>query len=374
MSVTGTGRSATISRSARRVLIYRLGSLGDTLVALPSLHLVERAFPMADRRLLTNFPVSGKAPAAAAVLGDSGLIHGYERYTVGTRSPWELLKLAFRIRRFRPNAMVYLMAARGTVSAQRDLRFFQTICGIRNIIGVPVTEDMQRCRVDAAGMLEPEASRLARNIGALGEAYLNEPRSWDMRLSDDEIAAADRLLEPVADMPCIAVSVGTKVQAKDWGRDNWRALLTRVAELYPNHGLVLAGAPEESEASEFAADGWRSVEGAGPVVNLCGKLSPRQSAAAFHKCKVFLGHDSGPMHLAASVQTPCVAIFAARNKPRMWFPFGKHHRVIYHYVDCWGCALETCIEQKRKCLLSITVDEVLAALTATMKVSVAKTS
>lgn len=362
MSVTGTQRSVALSRTARRVLIYRLGSLGDTLVALPSLHLVERAFPLAERRMLTNFPVSGKAPAAAAVLGDSGLVQAYERYTVGTRSPLELLKLALRIRRFRPNALVYLMSARGIVTAERDLRFFRWVCGIRHIIGVPVTEEMQRCHVDAEGVLEPEASRLARNIGALGDAYLDEPASWDLRLSEDEVETADRLLEPVAQLPCISVSVGTKVQSKDWGRDNWKALLARVAELYPGHGLLLAGAPEESDASEFAADGWRSVAGSGPVVNLCGKLTPRQSAAAFRRARVFLGHDSGPMHLAASVQTPCVAIFAARNKPRMWFPFGEGHRVLYHHVDCGGCALETCIEQRRKCLLSITVDEVLYAL------------
>ena len=352
------------SRTAKRVLVYRLGSLGDTLVALPALHLVERAFPVAERRLLTNFPVNQKAPAAAAVLGDSGLIHGYERYTVGTRSPWELLKLALRIRRFRPSVLVYLMSARGLMTAERDLRFFRTVCGIRNVVGVPVTEDMQQCRVDASGVLEPEAARLVRNISALGDPYLDEAGSWDLRLTDDECDAADRLLEPVAHLPKIAVSVGTKVQAKDWGRDNWRTLLCRAAELYPGHGLLLAGAPDESEASEFAADGWRSIDGAGPVVNLCGKLSPRESAAAFKRAKVFLGHDSGPMHLSASVQTPCVAIFAARNKPRMWFPFGEGHQVLYHYVDCWGCGLETCVEQKRKCLLSITVDEVLIALRA----------
>ena len=46
--------------SDRKVLIYRLGSLGDTVVALPSLHLIARAFPDAERRVLTNFPVSGK--------------------------------------------------------------------------------------------------------------------------------------------------------------------------------------------------------------------------------------------------------------------------------------------------------------------------
>ena len=83
--------------------------------------------------------------------------------------------------------------------------------------------------------------------------------------------------------------------------------------------------------------------GGGPVVNLCGKLTPRESAAAFERARMFVGHDSGPMHLAAAVQTPCVAIFAARNIPRVWFPFGEQHRVVYHRVDCMGCGLETCV-------------------------------
>ena len=52
----------------RRVLIYRLGSLGDMAVAVPALRLVARAFPHAERRMLTNVPVHAKAPAAAAVL------------------------------------------------------------------------------------------------------------------------------------------------------------------------------------------------------------------------------------------------------------------------------------------------------------------
>ncbi len=80
------GKEAT-----RRVLVYRLGSLGDMLVALPALHLVARAFPEAERRMLTNVPVSAKAPAAAAILEGTGLVQGYMRYAVGTRSVRELL-------------------------------------------------------------------------------------------------------------------------------------------------------------------------------------------------------------------------------------------------------------------------------------------
>jgi heptosyltransferase-3 len=352
----------------RRVLLYRLGSLGDMLIALPAVQLVARAFPDAERRLLTNVPVSAKAPAAAAIFaGMRGpdarpLISGYLRYVVGLRNPFELLKLWWQVRRFRPDALIYLAAARGTTIAARDARFFR-LCGIRHIIGLPLTEAMQHNFYGASAgesaqlNLEPEAARLARNLNELGDPCLDDPASWALQLTPEEHTAARSAIAaqipppPGAPGPAsgtrdlrdaIAVSVGTKVQAKDWGRDNWRALLTALATEYPNRTLLLAGAAEESDASEYAAGNW-ITSGGGPVINLCGKLTPRQSAAAFSLAGIFLGHDSGPMHLAAAVGTPCIALFAARNIPRQWFPFGPAHRVLYHPVDCMGCGLEICI-------------------------------
>jgi heptosyltransferase-3 len=352
-----------MASSTKRVLIYRLGSLGDTLIALPALHLVARAFPDFERRLLTNVPVASKAPPAAAILENTNLIHGYFRYAVGTRSPRELLALWWKLHRWQPDVLVYMGSTRGVESAHRDAKFFR-LCGIPRLIGVPFTEDMQQNRwEESAQALEPEASRLARNLAELGTVDLTDPNNWDLHLTDAEHARATEVLSATAGHPIIAVSVGTKVQSKDWGRDNWRALLHRLATLYPKHTLALCGAAEESEASEFAANGWRE-KSSSPVVNLCGLLTPRESAAVFAHAPVFVGHDSGPMHLAAAVQTPCVAIFAARNKPRVWFPYGKQHRVLYHQTDCWGCGLETCIVERKKCLTSITVDEVVTEVRA----------
>src|SRR5438045_3048362 len=94
--------------TVRRVLVYRIGSLGDTIVALPCFHLLERLYPNAERTLLTNFPIHVKAPAAASLLDGSNLIHGYMRYTIGTRNPRELLRLALEIRRFKPDVLVYM--------------------------------------------------------------------------------------------------------------------------------------------------------------------------------------------------------------------------------------------------------------------------
>ncbi len=348
----------------RRVLIYRMGSLGDTVVALPSLHLIARAFPDADRRMLTNFPVNVKAPAAAAVLGESGLVHGYFRYAVGTRSPVELLRLWWSLLRFRADVLVYLGPVRGVAAARRDARFFR-LCGMRRQVGVPLTEAMQANRFQTErNALEPEAERLARNIAELGDARLDSREAWDIRLTDAEEDKAAEVMQLAGTKPILAVSVGTKVQAKDWGRENWRALLGRLAALHPGYCLALLGAAEENDASEYAVQDWTS-HGL-PAVNLCGVLTPRESAACLRRAKLFVGHDSGPMHLAAAVGTPCVAIFAARNLPRVWFPYGERHRVVYHAVDCMGCKLETCVVEKKKCLTSVTVDEVLVEVTAAL--------
>ncbi len=351
----------------KRVLVYRLGSLGDTVIALPLFHLVARSFPNAERKMLTSYPAHTKAPSSSAILQQTGLIHSYYRYSYGTRNFYELLRLWWSLITWRPEVLVYMSGPRGVTAAKRDLLFFR-MCGIRYQVGVPLTEDMQRhhalyersfpVNVMGPTPLEYECSRLARNLRSLGDACLDRPESWSLHLTKLELAKADDAISETHGQRLIAASVGTKMQSKDWGRDNWAALMKRVAIRYPDCALVLCGAAEESEASEFVASAWRS-HSSRAAVNLCGLLTPRESAAVFLKAKLFIGHDSGPMHLAAAVQTPCVAVFSSRNMPRVWYPYGEHHRVVYHQVPCQNCNLETCVVEQKKCIMSITVEEVL---------------
>jgi ADP-heptose:LPS heptosyltransferase len=67
------------------------------------------------------------------------------------------------------------------------------------------------------------------------------------------------------------------------------------------------------------------------------------------------------MHLAGACGVPCAIAFSARQNPGVWYPVGVHHRIVYHNVDCRNCLLETCIEKRKLCLTSITVDEMLTA-------------
>jgi heptosyltransferase-3 len=342
---------------ARRVLVYRIGSLGDTIVSLPCLHLIERRYPNAERILLTNFPVHAKAPAAAAILNGSNLIHGYMRYTIGTRDPRELLRLALQIRRFKPDVLVYLMPLRSVASVRRDKQFLQFAAGVKHMIGLPDAKSGFEERNQVNGVFESEAARLARGLTELGDVATDDPANWDLRLTAIEKETARNVLGKLATMPLIVCGPGTKMQAKDWGQDNWRALLSKLQSTYSNYGLVLIGAKEDSEICEYASRDW-----VGPKMNLCGRLNPRESAAVLEYAPVFLGPDSGPMHLAACVGTPCVIAFSARGLPGVWFPAGRGHQVLYRHVSCAGCNLETCIAEGRRCLSSITIDEMAAAV------------
>ena len=349
------------SKKVKRVLIYRLGSLGDTVVVMPALHLVARTFPNARRVMLTNFPVHAKAPAASAIIGESGLIHDYMGYPVGTRSLKTLTGLWWQIRRFRPEVLIYLTKPRGDEAVRRDARFFR-LCGATRIVGLPLGDLAEPVYFPEKDIWEHESARLLRTIRELGTPDPEDLSYWDLRLTEAEREKARALLPSIAGRPFIACGPGTKMQAKDWGEENWRQLLAKLSAALPDHGLVLVGAKEDARVSDYASAGWR-----GPVVNLCGQVSPRETAAAITGAELFLGPDSGPMHLAAAQGVPCAIAFASRERRGYWFPVGKEHQVVYHTTDCSLCKLETCIEQQKKCLTSISVDEMLQAALRAMK-------
>jgi ADP-heptose:LPS heptosyltransferase len=339
------------SLSIRRVLIYRTGSLGDTLVSLPCFHLIARVFPSAKRVLLTDLPVHAKAPSAVAVLSDSSLIHGEMRYLGGTRKIWEMLRLLWKIRRFHPDVLVYLMPIRPLKSVCRDWLFFR-LAGVERIVGLPGAEDLKHRLDPATGLYESEALRLARSIVALGDADPGDIANWDLRLTISEREAGAKALGDLKGQPLIVCGPGTKMQTKDWGQENWRALLGRISAKYPSYGLAMIGVQEELGLCSDAFRDWT-----GAKVNLAGMLSPRESAAVIGHAALFIGPDSGPKHLAASVGVPCVCVFSAMGLPGVWFPPGEHNQIIYHQTECYGCGLQTCVVMEKKCIRSVTVDE-----------------
>ena len=351
-------------KNPRRILIYRLGSLGDTIVALPSFHLVRNAFPDAQITLLTNIPINIKAAPAASILDGTGLINDYVGYPVSLRNPLSLWKLRNEIASRQFDLLIYLAKPRGgALKSLRDSLFFFA-CGLFRQIGVPYQKaDLKSQPIPGTDLYVAESHRLAGNLRQIDQPDLEADGFWSLNLSQAERDKAAEILAPLGSPArIVAVSMGTKADAKDWTEPNWSALIEALYRRYPDSALVGLGAPDETNLTDRILAHWT-----GAKLNLCGTTPPRLSAAILERAAVFVGHDSGPMHLASSVGTPCVAIFSAQNRPGEWFPRGQNNKVLYHKTDCFGCGLSVCVEQKKKCILSITVEEVLGAIEGILK-------
>ena len=98
-------------------------------------------------------------------------------------------------------------------------------------------------------------------------------------------------------------------------------------------------------------------------LNLVGQLSLKELGALIARARLFFGMDSAPMHLAAAVQTPAVALFGPSGVFN-WGPWGEGHLVIKKDWECLPCGRDGCEGSKiSRCLVELTPEEVLAAMT-----------
>jgi heptosyltransferase-3 len=312
------------SKRRPNLLIFRIGSLGDTVVALPCFHAIARAFPGHRKVLLTDSINSARASAVEIVLDGTGFIDEAIYFSAEHGKLNRFVVIARQLRELTPELLVYLTPRTRALQVYRDLLFFR-MAGIPRVIGAPLGIGSRECRTDpATGQLEYEAERLARTLGSAIPVDL-APASWDLRLAPKDFSTAKgRMSGLPGRQPVVALSPGARIAAKDWGEERWGALIRLLEVRIPDISLVFFGSPDERPLASRLAQLWT-----GTKLNLCGELTPRETAAGLDRCDLLVCHDSGPMHLAASRGTRCVALFGNYNLPRQWFPYGPGHVVIH---------------------------------------------
>lgn len=335
------------------VLIHRLGRIGDTMVAMPALRLIQRAFPHHRRVLLCD-----KAPSPRTspqdLLRGSGIIDDVIHYHLRERNPIRLWRLRGEIIRSDASILVYLNLRPDAATVLRDWTFFR-LCGIRRVVGMPWTADLRTPRPLANGQVEAEACRLARAIAELGDAHLDDPASWRLSLSPTEEEEARREIAAWSGgRPFIAFDVTAKPAIREWGEDRWSQVLSRLSARYPGWGALFSGGPADLDRIHRLAALWQ-----GPKPQSCD-LSPRRFYAWVRQARLFVGVDSGPMHLAAAAGVPVVALAAAQWPPGLWHPAGSGHTVLSADMPCGGCGLSLC-PRGNACINAIEPDAVVSA-------------
>jgi heptosyltransferase-2 len=182
----------------------------------------------------------------------------------------------------------------------------------------------------------------------------NEPKLY---ISPEEDAQAKELVKELgidlSKQTIIGINPGAAYgSAKCWLPERYQAVTNRLLQ-NPQVFIIYfgdaAGTPLVNEiCKELPVN---------RVANLAGKTSIRSLIALINLCSVFLTNDSGPMHIAAALKVPLLALFGSTSDVKTGPSYGGMAQVIHKHVECSPCYKRTCPIDFR-CMKRITVDEV----------------
>jgi predicted lipopolysaccharide heptosyltransferase III len=326
----------------RNILAIKLRYLGDVLLATPTLHALKTAYPSARLSVLVNRgteAVLGGNPDVDEVIPlDRGSIVQQSRFV------WE-------IRRRRFDVVVDL--------TDGDRAAFLTwISGAQVRIGFNAEERWTgRCYTT---VVRPDAGmhRIERDLASLvplGAAISDGiPR---LRLTPEDDAKVEQLARELglaSDRSWVVIQPGARYWFKAWPSERFAQLADCLNDRFGCQILV-GGSPEEEPLTQSVVRQAKSR-----LVSLAGRSDVRALAAALKRSALFIGNDTGAMHIAAAVGTPVVGLFGPSN-PAEWGPRGGPAEVIYKGLDCRICFHPTCRRGEENCMKLIMIDEVMAA-------------
>jgi len=158
--------------------------------------------------------------------------------------------------------------------------------------------------------------------------------------------------------PVIAINFSGGWPTKKWPLDRFAHLIDLLSANYPAKIIILWGPGEKEEAEKLQ----RLTTS--PTA-LIPQTTLKQLAAILAKTDLMVTTDSGPMHIAAAMGTPCVAIFGPTNS-RLQGPYGEGHVIVRNEaLDCLGCNLTAC--SHISCMNDLPVSEVLSGVEKCIK-------
>lgn len=166
--------------------------------------------------------------------------------------------------------------------------------------------------------------------------------------------AEGRIGELVGDTAYIHVHPASRWRFKCWPAERNAELIDRLAA--DGHNVVLTSAPDEIDFIEAILEKTEYEP-----VSLAGRLSIKELGALTARAKLFIGIDSMPMHLAAAMGTPTVALFGPSGENE-WGPWNVERRLVTTTHTCRPCGYDGCGGGKlSECLAFLPVEPVHAA-------------
>jgi len=152
----------------------------------------------------------------------------------------------------------------------------------------------------------------------------------------------------------LAIHMGAGYPSKSWKKERFLRLLKELNER--NYGrIVLIGNGRNDDYFNYICHRL-DID----YINTIGSLSIRELAVLLERCSVLISCDSGPVHVAAAVGTPCIVLFSGTNTLGQWgSPDNNINRVIHREVECSPCEMRVCPQSSHLCMDRINVSDVL---------------
>ncbi len=268
------------STTRKRILVYHIGSLGDTLVAVPALRAVRDNFPNARITMLTDEQPGRALVQVAEILDGAGLIDDYITYTPGSLPA--MAKLLLKIRAGRFDCLVYLIrTSANDRRVRRDKRFFR-LAGVKRIIGMNGLHAAPQVQKERPLPRVPHiADTLLKRLAASGLHVPPEGAGkMDIGIGSQESEKVERWLAglPSSDgRRWLGVGIGGKMPVKKWPADRFEMLVSRLVEMFDVWPVVFGG-PEDKADAHGLVKRWKR----GYVA--CGTLGVRDGVAAIARC------------------------------------------------------------------------------------------
>lgn len=332
----------------KRILVTKLGSLGDLILAVPSLRMIRKKFPKAFIALLVDprwYGIMKLCPYLDEVWT-------FDRQRKQGR--WgRLLKLAKRFQ-----------AERFDLSVDLQNNFKTHLLAYR--AGIPLRYGHERGlssrllthRAEPVPMPVPPVEHQFKLLNLLGISELDD--KLELWVKEEDKKRIHSLLEDawVNDTQrLIAFSLAASPgwPTKNWPVEHYMNLAVKLGTQMNARIFLLGDEKAKPLADRFNQEDFPFV------TNLVGKTSLQELIALIARMDLVVTGDSAPMHIAAALRTRFVALFGPTDSNRH-LPPAKHYKVFQKDIPCAPCYSGRCKAKEFSCLPAITVEEVFQAV------------
>jgi heptosyltransferase I len=353
-----------------KILILKPSSLGDVVQALPVLRLLKRELPESE---IYWWVQSNLAPLLEGDPDLSGVLH-FNRQ--GWAAPRNWAKLWRTIRWMRDQAFDWVidlqsLARSGAfawlANGKLTIGLDEPREGARGFYDIIVPRpsfythavDWYLGVLPLLGFKSPGVNPGSQLTQALLEktSWCNSQNGFVWMHSRPDVAEKIKQKWPVSEGRWIALQPGARWGNKRWPAKHFAELLARLTADQPAFRFAILGSNEDSALA-------KEIIPAAPqrCLDLTGQTSLPEMVEWIRACELMITNDTGPMHVAAALSKPVIALFGP-TEPQRTGPYGQLHNVIQLELPCVPCLSQRCRYFKPiECLRAIAPEAVVRAV------------